>query len=337
MTRGVFVGVVAATLYGWAADATNTFDRIYLGSRPSVSADGSRFVFEWCDNIWIAPTAGGTATPLQNGNAKDVWPVLAPDGKRVAFQSNRDGGWKIFEVNLDDGRTRQLSFHSEGARPYGWTADGTALLAVVARDHDGGRSLERVALLPTAARGPEQVLFDNPATEPCLAPDGQRLLFMIGGGDLYRWRATSSQSAQIWLYDRRDQRFTCLVKRTTESRTPLDTRRQGFYVSGEAAAWCASPRPGFRRRAAITLHGRCRHSPTLSHDGRTLIFRRLFDFYRMDPAASSRRNVSCCRRAPRHRGRSRVAATACWNDEAGCVASATTACRSLSRRAAISG
>ena len=139
--RGVFVGVVAATLYGRAADATNTFDRIYLGSRPSVSADGSRFVFEWCDNIWIAPTAGGMATPLQNGNAKDVWPVLAPDGKRVAFQSNRDGGWKIFEVNLDDGRTRQLSFHSEGARPYGWTADGTALLAVIARDHDGGRSL----------------------------------------------------------------------------------------------------------------------------------------------------------------------------------------------------
>lgn len=328
MTRGVFVGVVAATLYGWAADATNTFDRIYLGSRPSVSADGSRFVFEWCDNIWIAPTAGGTATPLQNGNAKDVWPVLAPDGKRVAFQSNRDGGWKIFEVNLDDGRTRQLSFHSEGARPYGWTADGTALLAVIARDHDGGRSLERVALLPTAARGPEQVLFDNPATEPCLAPDGQRLLFMIGGGDLYRWRATSSQSAQIWLYDRRDQRFTCLVKRTTESRTPLWTPDgKGFYyVSGEGGCMnvrhhdlaSGDERPITRYTEDAVIH------PTLSHDGRTLIFRRLFDFYRMDPTRPEQppeRIVLQAGSAPSRPVSRRRYYTACWNnDEAGCVA-----------------
>ena len=58
---------------------------------------------------------------------KDVWPVFAPDGKRVAFQSDRDGGWKIFELTRADGKTRQVTFHSEGSRPYGWTAEGRTL------------------------------------------------------------------------------------------------------------------------------------------------------------------------------------------------------------------
>ena len=36
-------------------------NRIYLGARPTLLPDGSAFLFEWCDAIWYAPTAGGTA------------------------------------------------------------------------------------------------------------------------------------------------------------------------------------------------------------------------------------------------------------------------------------
>ena len=287
--RSVWLWVcVAASCFAAPAEETaETLERVYLGARPSVSPDGRQFAFEWCDGVWLAPTAGGAATPLQTGTSKDVWPVFAPDGKRIAFQSDRDGGWKLFELNLADGKTRQLSFHSEGTRPYGWTADGAALLAVIVRDCNGGKSAERVALVPAAARGPEKILFNSAGSEPCLSPDGTRVLFTVEGDELYRKRMRGSNAAQVWLYDLKEKRFACVVRRETESRSPLwAPDGQGFYyVSGEGGVLnvvhrdlaTGQERPVTRFTDDSVVH------PSLSADGRTMVFRHLFDFYRVDP------------------------------------------------------
>ena len=266
--------------------AQDAFDRIYLGSRPTVSPDGKEFVFEWCDNLWVASTQGGTARALQMGTSKDVWPVYSPDGKRIAFQSDRDGGWKIFELNLADGATRQVSFHSEGSRPYGWTADGLSFVACIVRDDDGASPAERIALVPSEARAAESILFDTYGGEPSLSPDGARLLFTRGGDDLYRKRVRGSKASQVWLYDLKAKTFTCVVKRETESRTPLWTPDgKGFYyVSGEGGTmnvWHRELESG-RETQLTFFDGDSVIHPALSKDGNTLVFRHLFDFYRID-------------------------------------------------------
>lgn len=306
-----------------AEETAEAFDRIYLGSRPSVSPDGTQFVFEWCDNVWRAPVHGGTAVPLQTGNAKNVWPVMAPDGKRVAFQSDRDGGWKIFEVGLEDGRTRQLTYHSEGMRPYAWIVGGTELLAVVTRDH-AGQHPERIARIPCASRGAETIFFNSAGSEPCLSPDGQQLLFTIEGEDLYRKRGAGANVSQIWLYDLRDGQFTCLVKRETESRTPLWTPDgKGFYyVSGEGGCMNVRHRllaTGEERPVTSFKDDSVIH-PSLSKDGRTMVFRHLFDFYRMDPTkpkAAPEKILLHAGSAPRRPESRRRYYTTCWNNDTG--------------------
>ncbi len=287
-----FTGVLACLLsfvpaYG-ADNLPTAFDRIYLGSRPTVSPDGERFAFEWCDNLWIAPTRGGTAEALQAATSKDVWPVFSPDGKRIAFQSDRDGGWKIFELNLADRTTRQVSFHSEGARPYGWTSDGRTLVACVVRDNDGAGSSERIALIPSEARAAESILFDTYGSEPSLSPDGARLLFTREGDDIYRKRMKGSKASQVWLYDLKAKSFTCVVKRDTESRTPLWTPDgKGFYyVSGENGVmnvWRRELESGRETQVTFFKDDSVIH-PAISKDGQTMVFRHLFDFYRLDLA-----------------------------------------------------
>ena len=64
-------------------------DRIYLGSRASVSRDGSFFVFEWADAIWKASTEGGEAEALLSDDFDNGNPILSPNNDQIAFVSNR--------------------------------------------------------------------------------------------------------------------------------------------------------------------------------------------------------------------------------------------------------
>ncbi len=262
---------------------------IYLGSRPAILPDGRRFIFEWADAIWIAPTTGGDATVLQTSAGKDVWPIISPNGKTFAFQSNRNGGpYQVFTANIDDpSPPTQVTHHSEGARPYAFTHDSTHLLCTVYRDHDITLNAPRAALIPITTRGPETILFNAPADNPALDPAATRLLFTREGDDIYRKRLRSQQASQIWHYSLTNQTFTPLVKEDTHARSPL-------WAPGSQSFYYTSGRTGtenlYRRDLAtgadtqITFHTHDSvMQPTLSADGKTLIYRHLFHFYRIDP------------------------------------------------------
>jgi len=325
MTLGLFFIPICMA---WGAEGVpKAFDKIYLGSRPSISPDNKQFVFEWCENVWIASTKGGEARALQAGTSKDVWPVFAPDGQRIVFQSDRDGNGKLFELNLASGKTRQLTFHSEGTLPCGWTKDGSALLSIVTRDQGSGKFADRIALIPARERGPEKILFDTAGSEPALSPDGTRVLFTIEGHELYRKGARGSNASHVWLYHLAEKTFTCQVKRDTESRTPLWTPdNKGFYyVSGEDGCMNIRHRllaTGEEKQLTFFKDDAVIH-PTLSQDGRLMIFRNLFDFYRMDPTQSKpapeKINLQHSAATLRPESRRRHY-NACWdNDQAGDV------------------
>ena len=164
------------------------WSRIYLGARPSLSADGTRFAFEWNDRVWIAPSTGGVAQVVAtDGSARASWPVLSPDATRVAFLSDRDGTNRPYCVELSTGRLDRLSPHAEQTHPWMFAPDGRSVLATVLRDHADTAHARRVARLPVPGPAREEVLFDAWADQPALAPDGARLLFVRGGErDLYR-------------------------------------------------------------------------------------------------------------------------------------------------------
>ena len=47
--------------------------------------------------------------PLTNHDGIDYWPVWSPDGKRIAFTSNRDGNYEIYVMDADGGNQRNLT------------------------------------------------------------------------------------------------------------------------------------------------------------------------------------------------------------------------------------
>ena len=107
---------------------------IRLAEDPSITPNGKQLVFSWIGEIWIAKIDGSGLRRLTINDANDSQPLVSPDGKRVAFVSDRTGANQIFVMKLDGSGLKQLTFHSEGYELSDWFPDGKHLLALGSRD-----------------------------------------------------------------------------------------------------------------------------------------------------------------------------------------------------------
>ena len=83
--------------------------------------------------------AKSTLVRLTNNNAMDCEPVWSPDGSRVAFWSNRDGGKKIYVMDADGSNVKRLTNNQADDVNPGWSPDGRRIL--FESERDGNREL----------------------------------------------------------------------------------------------------------------------------------------------------------------------------------------------------
>src|SRR5690349_4525523 len=91
---------------------TSGQEPIRLGRTPDISPDGKLVAFSYLGDIWTVETIGGTARAVTSHSAHDVGPVFSPDGRMIAFNSNRHGSYDVYVVPVQGGRPRRLTFDS---------------------------------------------------------------------------------------------------------------------------------------------------------------------------------------------------------------------------------
>ncbi|MBM3929404.1 MAG: amidohydrolase, partial [Sphingomonadales bacterium] len=74
-----------------------------------VSPDGRTIAFTLLGDIYTMPIAGGAPTRIAEGLAWEVHPRFSPDGRRIAFTSDRGGGDNIWVMNVDGSDKRQVT------------------------------------------------------------------------------------------------------------------------------------------------------------------------------------------------------------------------------------
>jgi len=74
-----------------------------------VSPDGQQIVFDLLGDLYTLPISGGKATRLTSGLPYDAQPRYSPDGKRIAFVSDRSGGDNVWIMSLDGKDTLQVT------------------------------------------------------------------------------------------------------------------------------------------------------------------------------------------------------------------------------------
>ncbi|MGA8150093.1 MAG: amidohydrolase family protein [Terriglobales bacterium] len=95
-----------------------------------VSPDGQTIIFDLVGDLYTVPIAGGEAKKLTSGMAFNGQPHYSPDGRKIAFTSDRGGSENVWIADADGTNPKQLSQdeQSEFASPT-WTPDGNYVIA----------------------------------------------------------------------------------------------------------------------------------------------------------------------------------------------------------------
>ena len=169
---------------------------VMLPQMPSISPDGQTVVFSWHGDLWRVPAAGGTADRLTSNPAEETYSRFSPDGRTIAFNSDRRGAAGIYTMNADGTGVAEVL---AGDRP--------ALLS----DYRNGELLFTGYVEPDVYRNPRPYMvpaaggvftrtFDAFGRNPVLEPDGNRILFTRGNFAWDRRHYLGADSRDVWLY-----------------------------------------------------------------------------------------------------------------------------------------
>jgi Tol biopolymer transport system component len=175
-----------------------------------VSPDGNEIAFDLLGDIYTIPMTGGEARSLTSGVAWDMQPRYSPNGKWIAFTSDRAGGDNIWIMNRDGSKPQQVTKETFRLlnEPY-WSPDSEYL---VARKHfTAERSLGAGEIWLYHRSGGEGLQLTKKRTdqkdtgEPALSPDGRYVYYSDDSTPGATFQYNKDPNGQIYVIQRLDR------------------------------------------------------------------------------------------------------------------------------------
>ena len=170
-------------------------------SYPVWSWDGTRIAFNstrddptctptalLCKNeIYVMNADGSDVRRITLNAADDYYPTWAPDGRRLAFVSERDGRPQIYTMNVDGSNVVRIT-NSAGSDTWpAWNPDGVRI--AYASDRDTDDKHPEIYMMLANGTGSVRLTTHHLANYmPGWAPDGRRIAFVTqrdGNNEIY--------------------------------------------------------------------------------------------------------------------------------------------------------
>jgi len=93
---------------------------------PNLGKD--HIAFSYASDIWVADRDGDNVQRITSTQAVEGMPHISPDGKTIAFTSNRAGNYNVYTVPIEGGTPTQLTWLPGTDFVRDWTPDGSSIL-----------------------------------------------------------------------------------------------------------------------------------------------------------------------------------------------------------------
>ena len=245
-----------------------------------------RIVFTYLADIWTADEDGKNVRRITVHKARDVYPRFSPDGRWVAFSSDREGNLDVFIIPSEGGAAKQLTFHSADDSVLGWTPDSRAVLFSSQRGEDFAARLYTVSL----DGGMEQNTGADMGVYGSYSPDGKRLAINRKSQSYWRKYYRGSAQTDVTVMDVAAKKFTDLTDFDGMDTWPMWSGEGHIYFvsdregNGLTNIWRVPETGGKAERVTSFKSGDVRW-PAMSADGKMIVFEHDFGVWKLDVAS----------------------------------------------------
>jgi WD40 repeat protein len=144
-------------------------------------------------DIYVISSNGTGAIRLTSERGADINPAWSPDGRKIAFASDRAGNREIYVMNADG--TEPVRLTNSNAPDYSpaFSPDGQRIAFVSERDGNA-----EIYVMDVDGRNASRLTIDSrPDIDPAFSPDGRQIAFSRNGVGIYVMNADGSAETRL--------------------------------------------------------------------------------------------------------------------------------------------
>ena len=252
-------------------------------------ANDGRVAFTYQDDIWVVDADGANPRRITAHVARDFSPRFSPDGKWLAFTSNRNGNNDVFIVPSGGGEPRQLTWYSGNDEALYWTPDGKGVVMSSQRGANAWGSPLYVQPIDGTIATP---LGMGIARAGMYSQDGSMIAFNRNLPSAWRKEYRGNAAANIAVMNVKNGEINELTnqdlkqfKTMANNVFPMWGADGMIYFAtehdGPYNLWRMSPKGGAPQQVTNHREGGV-FFPSISPDGKHIVYQNDFDLYTID-------------------------------------------------------
>lgn len=190
----------------------------------------NHIAFTYGGDIWLSNINGEQVKRITSTAAVESNPHFSPDGKWIAFTSNRSGNNAVYIVSTNGGTPKRLTWHPSASFARGWTPDGKRVLYASSRE-SAPTSYNRLWTVSTEG-GPSTRITGQWGFSGSYAPNGRQIAIDKMSRWDSEWQAyRGGQNTPLIILNLRDQSETLIPSDKTTDVNPIWVGQTVYFLS----------------------------------------------------------------------------------------------------------